>query len=86
MQQQVDNQKLTVDVLTGDVIDRRRDLGEVGGQFGGPVHVEADPDDHRNVARGRPVRFGEDAGELAVVKAEVEGMLKKVKAQLPPAR
>ena len=27
-----------------------------------------------------------DAGELATVKAEVEGMLKKVKAQLPPAR
>jgi hypothetical protein len=27
-----------------------------------------------------------DAGELAVVKAAVEGMLKKVKAQLPPAR
>jgi hypothetical protein len=27
-----------------------------------------------------------DADELAAVKAEVEGMLKKVKAQLSPAR
>ena len=42
--------------------------------------------DEKNGPNTNIVVRSRDAGELAVVKAEVEGMLKKVKAQLPPAR
>src|SRR5512146_2679820 len=42
--------------------------------------------DEQNGPNTNTVVRSRDAGELAVVKAEVEGMLKKVKAQLPPAR
>ena len=42
--------------------------------------------DEKNGPNTNIVVRSRDAGELAAVKAEVEGMLKKVKAQLPPAR
>jgi molybdenum cofactor synthesis domain-containing protein len=42
--------------------------------------------DEKNGPNTNIVVRSRDAGELAVVKAEVEGMLQKVKAQLPPAR
>jgi molybdopterin-biosynthesis enzyme MoeA-like protein len=42
--------------------------------------------DDKNGPNTNIVVRSRDAGELAVVKAEVEGMLKKIKAQLPPAR
>src|SRR6188472_721794 len=42
--------------------------------------------DEKNGPNTNIVVRSRDAGELAAVKAEVEGMLKKVKAQLPPAQ
>ena len=42
--------------------------------------------DEKNGPNTNIVVRSRDAGQLAAVKAEVEGMLKKVKAQLPPAR
>ena len=42
--------------------------------------------DEKNGPNTNIVVRSRDAGELAAVKAEVEGMLKKVKAQLSPAR
>jgi len=42
--------------------------------------------DEKNGPNTNIVVRSRDAGELAAVKAEVEGMLKKVKAQLPSAR
>ena len=42
--------------------------------------------DEKNGPNTNIVVRSRDAGELAIVKAEVEGMLKKVKAQLLPAR
>jgi molybdenum cofactor synthesis domain-containing protein len=42
--------------------------------------------DEKNVPNTNIVVRSRDAGELSIVKVKVEGMLKKVKAQLPPAR
>jgi molybdenum cofactor synthesis domain-containing protein len=42
--------------------------------------------DEKNGPNTNIVVRSRDAGELAAVKAEVEGMLKKVKTQLPPTR
>ena len=69
--EQVYKDVVAVDLAIGDVVHRRRDLSELVGEVRRPVHVEADADDDRDLVLGRPVRLGEDARELAIVRRAV---------------
>ena len=61
------DERLAVHGAAGEVVEGDGEVGDLGRELVGPVHVEADADDHGGEVRPGQRGLGEHAGELALL-------------------